>query len=188
MFAGHMGHGVHRGSDGSTSGSSGRPGARGGSHTGMDAPIGLSSRVRPSGSQEPAHERTDPTDQYSQRYTRRRSLRTMRLIDEDDDDEVPASPLAAARPHTPPPEAYPEGETMAYMEQILDECPLPPPLPPRGGNILTRQTPLTKHDNDLFHHTTDRLCLVPPNNVHNYCLIWTGCMVNMTEWYVIAVC
>ena len=165
MFAGHMGRGVHRGSDGSTSGSSGRPGARGGSHTGMDAPIGLSSRVRPSGSQEPAHERTDPTDQYSQRYTRRRSLRTMRLIDEDDDDEVPASPLAAARPPSPPPAAATD-DTEEYIQCHLDDCELPPLLPPRGGNRLTRTAPLTKNGDDLFHHTTDRLC-IPPNNVHN---------------------
>ena len=46
MFAGHMGRGVHRARDGGTSGSSGRSsqgrssGARGGSHSGMDARIG----------------------------------------------------------------------------------------------------------------------------------------------------
>ena len=191
MFAGDMGRGVHRPRDGGTSGSSGRSsqgrssGARGGLALGMDASIGEGTRARPSSSREPPAGGDDPTGQSSQRSTRLRSRRPMRLIDEDDDDEVPTSPLAAARQQSLPP-AAPEPDTMAYMEQIMEECPVPPPLPPRGGNRLTRSTPLTKHGNDLFHHTTDRLCHVPPNNVHNYCLFCTFRMVNMTECYVIA--
>ena len=160
MVTGDMGRGVHRGSDGGTSGSSGRSGTRGGSH----APIGQGTRPRPSGSREPLHDQSDPTGQSSQPSRRLRSRRPIRLIDEDDDDEAPSSPLAAARPETPPPVA-PEPDTMAYMEQLMEECPLPPPLPPRGGNRLTRAAPLTKHGDDLFHHTTDRLCMTPNNYI-----------------------
>ena len=108
MFAGDMGRGVHRPRDGGTSGSSGRSsqgrssGARGGLALGVDASIGEGTRARPSSSREPPAGGDDPTGQSSRGPRRLRSWRTIRLIDEDDDDEVPTSPLAAARMQPPP--------------------------------------------------------------------------------------